>query len=70
MYTRILVPLDGSGLAEQVLPYAGLLAGALKIPVSLLNVFDCVPPQFADPGRGLYETQLTASYRDNAIDYL
>jgi nucleotide-binding universal stress UspA family protein len=70
MYTRILVPLDGSSLAEQALPYAGLLAGALNIPVSLLNVFDSVPPQFADPGRGLYETQITASYRDNAIDYL
>jgi len=70
MYTRILVPLDGSSLAEQALPYAGLLAGALKIPVSLLNVFDSVPPQFADPGRGLYETQITESYRSNAVDYL
>ncbi len=70
MYSKILVPLDGSKLAEQALPIANLLAGALKIPVSLLNVFDSVPPQFADPERGLYETQITASYRDNAVDYL
>jgi len=40
MYTRILIPLDGSKVAEHVLPYARLLAGALKIPVELLGVMD------------------------------
>lgn len=70
MYTRILVPLDGSKLAEQVLPYVRLLAGAYKIPIDLLNVFDPVPPGFADPGHGLYDTQISTSYRDNAVDYL
>jgi nucleotide-binding universal stress UspA family protein len=38
MYRRILVPLDGSQVAEQVLPYARYLAGKLKIPVDLLGV--------------------------------
>jgi len=42
MYTRILVPLDGSKVAEQVLPYTRWLAGALKIPVELLGVIDVV----------------------------
>ena len=37
MYRRILVPLDGSKVAEQVLPYARYLAGKLKIPVDLLS---------------------------------
>ena len=46
------------------------MATALKIPVDLLNVFDSVPPQFADPEHGLFETQLTSNYRDNAVDYL
>ncbi len=40
MYTRMLVPLDGSKLAENVLPYARALAGALKLPVELLSVVD------------------------------
>jgi nucleotide-binding universal stress UspA family protein len=40
MYKRILVPLDGSQVAEQVLPYARYLAGKLKIPVDLLGVVD------------------------------
>jgi nucleotide-binding universal stress UspA family protein len=42
MYRRILVPLDGSQVAEQVLPYARYLAGKLKIPVDLLGVVDAV----------------------------
>ena len=38
MYTKILVPLDGSQISEQILPYARLLAGAFYIPVELLHV--------------------------------
>lgn len=36
MYTKILVPLDGSEYAERVLPYATNLALALSLPVTLL----------------------------------
>ncbi len=38
MYERILVPLDGSQLAEVVLPYAEELAGRLGSEVTLLSV--------------------------------
>lgn len=40
MYSKILLPLDGSKFAEAVLPYARLLAQELKIPVDLLCVND------------------------------
>lgn len=40
MYTRILVPLDGSTTAEQVVPYARTFARRLKLPVELLAVID------------------------------
>jgi nucleotide-binding universal stress UspA family protein len=40
MYSKILVPLDGSKTAEKVLPYAGYLAGKFKVPVELLAVID------------------------------
>jgi nucleotide-binding universal stress UspA family protein len=40
MYSKILVPLDGSAVAEQVLPYARFLAARLKLPVELLGVVD------------------------------
>jgi nucleotide-binding universal stress UspA family protein len=40
MYSKILVPLDGSKTAEKVLPYARCLAGKFKTPVALLAVID------------------------------
>ena len=40
MYTRMLIPLDGSKLAENVLPYARALAGALDLRIDLLSVVD------------------------------
>ena len=40
MYSKMLVPLDGSKTAEKVLPYARFLAEKLKIPVALLVVVD------------------------------
>src|ERR1044071_9058941 len=40
MYSKILIPLDGSKTAEHVLPYARYLAGNLEIPVELFSVID------------------------------
>lgn len=40
MYTRILIPLDGSMTAEQVVPYARTFARGLRLPVELLAVVD------------------------------
>ncbi|MGH7793322.1 MAG: universal stress protein [Candidatus Binatia bacterium] len=40
MIKKILVPLDGSKLAEQILPYARLLGEAYQSPVELLSVDD------------------------------
>jgi nucleotide-binding universal stress UspA family protein len=50
MYTKILVPLDGSKLAEQILPYARSLAEAYVIPVELLRINDPeIRPPFWPP---------------------
>jgi nucleotide-binding universal stress UspA family protein len=40
VYTRILVPLDGSATAEAVLPYAQAFAAGFKTSVELLSVLD------------------------------
>jgi nucleotide-binding universal stress UspA family protein len=40
MYTKILVPLDGSATAEAVLPYAEALAVGFKIGTELLTALD------------------------------
>lgn len=46
MYSKIIVPLDGSELAEQVLPCVRLLAAGLKIPVELVRVIEPVSSDF------------------------
>ncbi len=40
MLNKIIVPLDASRLAEQMVPYAGALAKALDIPIELLYAVD------------------------------
>jgi len=40
MYTKILVPLDGSNTSERVLPFARVLATTLNVPIELLEVVD------------------------------
>lgn len=44
MYSRIIVPLDGSAFSETALPYARVIAGSLDIPVELVEAFDVLPP--------------------------
>jgi len=57
MYKKFLVPLDGSKLAEQVLPYARLLADACGATLTLLMASDA-------------DAQLPFSMRQAANDYL
>lgn len=40
MFTRLLIPLDGSKAAEQVMPWARAFAEGFKLPVELLAVID------------------------------
>ncbi len=40
MYTKILLPLDGSERSERVLPPARSIVEALKVEVELLQVID------------------------------
>ena len=46
MYKRMLVPLDGSGLAETILPFVEQLAGPLDVEVVLLRVIE--PPSASE----------------------
>ena len=71
MYTRMLIPLDGSKVAEQVLPYARFLAKALAIPVELLEVVD--PEALAllsNPRQGRYVDTVLAEGIENSRNYL
>jgi nucleotide-binding universal stress UspA family protein len=71
MYTRMLIPLDGSQVAEQVLPYARCLAKALKIPVELLQVVDLEALRLlANPERGRYIDTLLSEKVETNKSYL
>src|SRR5512138_3659111 len=41
-FTKMLIPLDGSNVSEQVLPYARTLARKFHLPVELLTAVDVV----------------------------
>ena len=70
MYARVLVPLDGSKLAEQVLPYVGLIAKAFQSRVELVRVIGPTPSGLTDPAHGIYKSQIIESQRGQATDYL
>ncbi len=71
MYTKILVPLDGSERSERVLPPARSIVKALKVDVELLQVIDPnVVTALSDPEHGRYVDQVDSSIRNNSINYL
>ena len=85
MYSKILIPLDGSRTAETILPYARYLAGKLKIPVHLMTVIDIAAmalhsssekkwfiDRMVDDGRRSGETylhRLAATFPGTAVRY-
>jgi nucleotide-binding universal stress UspA family protein len=71
MYNKILVTLDGSETAEQVLPYSRGLARRLGIPVDLITVIDVTETARNFPaGEGLFLKQLAEDEVRRAGPYL
>jgi nucleotide-binding universal stress UspA family protein len=71
MYTRILVPLDGSEAAEAVLPYAGALAAGFKTAIELLLVVDIgAMAAHLAAEKARYLDTLIATAERNSADYL
>ena len=69
MYQRILVPLDGSPLAEQVLPYVVRLGLSNGTPVTLLRAYS-IPAVGLEDTSGMYLEQIMAAYLAEAEAYL
>ncbi|MDA1348970.1 MAG: universal stress protein [Chloroflexi bacterium] len=61
MFRKILVPLDGSDLAEGVLPYASQLAKSLGIPLVLFSVGDPEEVRHVTSGKSPGRTKVFAS---------
>jgi nucleotide-binding universal stress UspA family protein len=68
MYRQMLIPLDGSNVSEQVLPYARLLARKLNLPVELLAVVDAVglAASLSPDEKRKVESLIAHTWRDSA----
>jgi nucleotide-binding universal stress UspA family protein len=51
MFRRVVVPLDGSKLAEGILPFLAQIAGPLDLEVVLLRVMEPIMPQVTEASR-------------------
>lgn len=70
MYSKVIVPLDGSDLSEQALPYAQLVAKSLSAPIELVQAFDILPPgMLGAQSQGVMD-QLVAGAQNRAESYL
>ena len=67
MYTKVIVPLDGSELSEQALPYARLVARSIAAPIELLQAYDILPPRLLGSRARSVVNQLEAGARSSAL---
>jgi nucleotide-binding universal stress UspA family protein len=74
MIKRVLVPLDGSGLAEQVLSHVTILAKAMNLEVELMRIYSLpmtVGALASPPAYPIGAQMLTVdAFREEAVDYL
>jgi nucleotide-binding universal stress UspA family protein len=66
---RILVPVDGSPLAEEALPLAGWIAGRVNAEIDLVRTVSLTSVAY-DPSLGIYPVDLVEALEDAAKDYL
>jgi len=69
MYKRAIVPLDGSPVAETILPFILEIAGPLDMEVILLRVVQPVPPVVIEGSRHVVVEDVEARQTD-AQEYL
>ena len=68
MYKRALVPLDGSPVAEAILPFILEIAGPLDMDVILVRVVRPVPPQVIEGSRHVVVEDVQARRLDAEED--
>jgi nucleotide-binding universal stress UspA family protein len=69
MYKRVLIPLDGSRLAEGILPFILQIAGPLDLEVALIRVVQPIMPQ-AIEGTRHFTVDDVAARLNEAREYL
>lgn len=71
MYTKIIVPLDGSAIAGGILPYVRTFARACHVPVELLHI---ITPEvlevLSDPAHHRYADDVETDMKLHGLSYL
>ena len=70
MYSKVIVPLDGSELAEKALAHAQLVAGALSIPIELVEAFEVPASRMHDLVSPVVLSRMLAEQRRRSQQYL
>jgi nucleotide-binding universal stress UspA family protein len=70
MFNRILVPLDGSELAEQVLPYISMLAKPGQVSITLLHVLEPLSYRVVAASRDIPVEQVKVEMQAYSQEYL
>jgi nucleotide-binding universal stress UspA family protein len=71
MYRNVLLPLDGSQVAEQVLPYARSLAETAGLDVELLHAVEPeIIATYSDPNHGRYVDIVESTLKEEGLKYL
>lgn len=71
MYTKMVVPVDGSRMSEAILPYARSFVDALNIPVELVQVMDPdLIRVLSDPAQGRFVDIVEGDMIRNSMAYL
>lgn len=70
VYSKIMVPLDGSDLAELALAPAQIVSRALSIPMELVQAFDVLPPAVHNRNTRMAMEQMLAEQRRRSERYL
>jgi nucleotide-binding universal stress UspA family protein len=69
LYKRVVVPLDGSSLAEAILPFILKIAGPLDVEVVLVRVLQPIPVDVVEGSRRVILEDVQARFAD-AREYL
>jgi len=70
MYEQVLVPTDGSKIAEQAIPYARMLQQKLGSRVELVRVIEEPHPEPSNPSYASYLQHMTTSLQSETAIYL
>ena len=70
MYSKVIIPLDGSELSEQALPFCQFVASSMSVPIELVEAYDILPPAVHDRHTSQVVSEMLSDARRRSETYL